>query len=242
MRKAFIAGILLAGALLAGCSGGIPGVVVTGSGRSVSRAVNLSDFDTVEANSAFNVTINRGENYQVTITADDNFMPYVRAEKEGGTLHLYMDENTPGGRGWKLGTLEAHITMPNLRELRLNGASHGEIDGFTQNMNVALSGASALKGHLEAGNLAVDASGASNTRLDGSAQELVLRGSGASRLELDDLRAGNARVDLSGASSAQVNAMGQLDYSVSGGSSLRYSGNPRIGQARSSGGASAQRQ
>jgi hypothetical protein len=44
---------------------------------------------------------------------------------------------------------------------------------------------------------------------------------------------------LSGGSHATVNATGSLDYDLSGGSQLRYKGNPVIGLSTASGGASA---
>lgn len=239
MRNLLFASLVLLGTCLAGCTGSFSGLVATGSGRQVTRELDLADFDTVDVNSAFNVQIQQGEAFKITVTADDNFMPYVRAVKDGTTLKIDLDPLFPGARSLKIGTLAAHVTMPDLRELRLNGASHGTIDGFTRDLDVRLGGASWLKGSLAAGSLNVEASGASHGGLTGSAQELTVNGSGASHLELANLRAGNARVTLSGASSAQANVLGRLDYDLSGGSSLEYVGEPRIGQAATSGGASA---
>jgi hypothetical protein len=238
MHKALLSGLLLLSALLAGCAVGFPGLVATGSGRTVTRAVEVADFDTVDIGSAFNVDLQQGEEFKITLRADDNFMPHVRAVKDGNTLRIALDPNFPGARSWKIGTLEARITMPNLRELRLSGGSHGTVAGFTRDLDANLSGGSWLKGTLAAGALDLVASGGSNFSLDGSAQELTARGSGAGRFELPDLRAGNARITLSGGSSAQVNVLGQLDYDLSGGARLEYSGRPRIGQVSTSGGAS----
>ncbi len=237
MRNLLLAVLLVLGTCLAGCASSFSGLIATGSGRQVTRQPDLAGFDTVDVNSAFNVQIQQGEEFQITLIADDNFMPYVRAVKDGATLKIDLDPVFPGARSLKIGTLDARITMPDLREVRLNGASHGTVDGFTRDLDVRLGGASLLKGSLAAGSLNVEASGASHAALTGSAQELTLSGSGASRLELADLRAGNGRVSLSGGSFAQASVLGQLDYDLSGGSSLEYVGQPRIGQATTSGGA-----
>jgi len=238
MHRAFVTGLLLLSVLLAGCAAGFSGLVATGSGHTITREVDVAGFDMVDVSSAFNVDLQQGEEFKVALKADDNFMPHVRAVKDGNTLRVDLDPDFPGARSWKIGTLEARITMPDLRELRLSGGSHGSVVGFTRDLDANLSGGSWLKGTLAAGTLDLVASGGSNFRLDGSAQELIARGSGAGRFELADLRAGNGRINLSGGSSAQVNVLGQLDYDLSGGARLEYAGRPRVGQATASGGAS----
>jgi hypothetical protein len=237
MHKGLLTGLLLLSVLLAGCAG-FPGLVATGSGRTVTRDVDVTGFDTVDIGSSFSVDLRQGEEFKVTLKADDNYMPHVRAVKDGSTLHIDLDPNFTGALSWKIGTLEARITMPNLRELRLSGGSRGTIVGFTRDLDANLSGGSWLKGTLAAGSLDLVASGGSNFRIDGSAQDLTARGSGAGRFELPDLRTGNARIYLSGGATAQINVLGQLDYDLSGGARLEYTGRPRIGQATTSGGAS----
>ncbi len=239
MRKAMLVGTLILGILLSGCAMAFPRLIATGSGRPITKELSLTGFDTVDVSSAFNVDITQGEEFRVTLKADDNFMPHVRAVQNGTTLRIDLDPDFPGAWSWKIGTLEALITTPDLRELRLSGSSHGRITGFTRDLDLNLSGGSWLKGSVAAGSLNLTASGASNARLDGSAQELTVRGSGVSRVQLADLRAGNARIDLSGGASAQIEVLGQLDYDLSGGARLEYTGRPRISQATTSGGASA---
>jgi hypothetical protein len=57
-------------------------------------------------------------------------------------------------------------------------------------------------------------------------------------VELDDEASLSASVELSGASTGAINVKTSLDYSLSGASTLRYQGNPKIGSARSSGASS----
>ncbi len=70
---------------------------------------------------------------------------------------------------------------------------------------------------------------------------LNVNGSGGSRAELAGMSVQSARVTLSGGASANVNVSGKLDYNLSGGAQLRYTGNPSVGSSATSGGAAATR-
>lgn len=71
--------------------------------------------------------------------------------------------------------------------------------------------------------------------------ELKKELSGASRIRIEDYIVDDAVIDISGASSAEINAGGELDVTLSGASSLRYSGNPTLGDLNISGGSSLKR-
>src|SRR5262249_44154794 len=105
-----------------------------------------------------------------------------------------------------------------------------------------LTGASVLKGTLEASRVEVDANGASKVSLKGAANGADLKATGASQLDLSDFALLNATVHLVGASQATVNARAKLDYELSGASRLKYRGRPAIGKHDASGTSSASRE
>lgn len=74
------------------------------------------------------------------------------------------------------------------------------------------------------------------TGLDGVANDLTISGSGGSHLGLSEFTVHNATVNLSGGSHATVNLDGILDGDVSGGSHLKYVGNPTTVDVHTSGG------
>ena len=91
---------------------------------------------------------------------------------------------------------------------------------------------------------AVNLSGGARLRLDGTAPQaadLLLRLDGGARADLFDLHLENAQVTLTGGSSAELTVSGRLDYDLSGGAHLTYAGQPMVGKAATSGGASATR-
>jgi hypothetical protein len=68
-----------------------------------------------------------------------------------------------------------------------------------------------------------------------------LSGSGASHFDLGDFAGGDAIIGVSGASSVILTINGTLDGDLSGASSLKYRGDPKLGSLHASGASSIQR-
>jgi hypothetical protein len=225
--------------LLAGCCaiplGRLP---ITGSGRVVTLEEDITEFDEVDVSHAFEVDITRAEGFSVVVRVDDNLREYLRVVKRGRTLVIGLEPGRPLNVG--RATLEAEVTMPDLTGIGLSGASHVTITGFesARPLEVDASGASELRGDIDAGDARFHVSGASRVTLRGSAEDLTIDGSGASRIDLSDFDVGDADVELSGASRAMITASGRLDVQASGASHVTYSGSPAMGDIDTSGASS----
>ena len=211
---------------------GWPGGLV-GSGTPETEEYAFTEFTEVEISSAFEFEIEQSGSYSINVTADDNIMEYVQVSQDGPTLKIGLRRVI-----W-LGpvTLRASVTMPQLHDLDVSGASRGTVSDFSSTEDVAImvSGASRVIGDITAGDVDFDISGASTIQLEGSANDMVADVSGASRFNLDDFTVNNADVDLSGASSATINLNGRLDADLSGASKLWYIGEPTMGDINISG-------
>jgi RNA polymerase sigma factor (sigma-70 family) len=214
--------------------------VIRGSGKEATRELKLSDFTAVDVGNVFQVEITRATSFRVTITADDNVLPYVKATKDGAALKIGLDG---ARRNFQNVTLKAVVTMPALEGVSVSGAGKVTIGGFKSEKDCKLraSGASSLKGDLQAGTADVGATGASHISLKGSAREARLSGEGASHLALAEFTVGKADVVLTGASHANVQVKDALDYDLSGASHLRYGGEPKVGKKRATGASSVGR-
>jgi len=212
-----------------------------GSGKEASKKVKVADFTSLEVHVPFQVTITSGDTFSTVLTADDNVLPHIGAVKEGSTLKLFID---PGIKQLQTKrTLRAAITMPTLAGIDLSSAAHVTLEGMksSKEFRAKLTGASSLKGTLEARSMEVEASAASTVDLKGAATKAMLSASTASRLGLRELALGSASVTLTGASWASVNAKAKLDYALEGASKLEYQGKPTIGKADTSGASSVSR-
>ncbi len=246
MNRYIVLTLLTTAILLSGCApadraGRAPGIVARGSGRLLTREMDISGFTTVEASNAFDVDITYADAYVVRVTADDNLFEYLEVRREGNRLILGLDP----GRVAALnnGTLRATVVMPRLQTVRLNGAARANVGVFSISGTFAVyaSGASAFKGDITASRVTAEASGASSIGMIGHTEELAVNANGASRADLSGLRTAGATAELSGAATVMVTVEQRLDYSLSGGSRLEYQGQPAIGKAEASGGSQAVR-
>jgi hypothetical protein len=214
---------------------------ITGSGNVVTKEENITGFDKVEVSNAFKVDIRQGETFSVVVHVDDNLVQYLEVVKRGSTLKIGLKP----GRTYNIrkATMEADVTMPELTGLELSGASHGSITGFTsmEALDVDSSGASFLRGDIEADDVRFDLSGASQVTLSGSAGDVTIDASGASTADLTDFAVDDADVEVSGASKVTLNASGRLDVDASGASHVYYLGNPTLGKIDTSGASSVNR-
>ncbi len=229
--------------------GGWPKGLV-GSGNLETEQYAFANFTEVEISDAFKFEIEQSSSYSIDVTADDNVMEYVRVSQDGQTLKIGLGRDLHiGPVTLKIGlgilpnlesvTLRASVTMPQLRNVIISGASRGTISGFnsTDDLAIDVSGASKVTGDITAGDVAFHISGASNIQLDGSANDMAADVSGASHFNLDDFTVNNADVHFSGASSGTINLDGRLDADLSGASKLWYIGEPTMGTINTSGAA-----
>jgi hypothetical protein len=240
MSRLFLLLAAFAIVVLSGCS--LPEMFISGVGRSVTGSGNLitlepanQDFSRVEFSHAFQADVTQGESFSVVITIDDNLEQYLEVSQDGDTLKVGLE---PGLMlSLRNTTMQARVTMPELTGVNGSGATRITIAGFEadQALSIDVSGASTLRGQIDAGDLRADVSGASRLELTGQGQDGRINVSGASQANLSDFRMQNVDVEASGASRAEVNASGRLDAEASGASTVLYSGDPTLGRIQTSG-------
>jgi hypothetical protein len=205
MRRLWSSCLILSSVLTAGCFG----PVVTGSGKVVSETRNVSGFSAVSLDGSGRLVIEQTGTESLTITGDDNLLPYIESDVSGKTLTL----------GEKSGT---NISPSKDIVFKLTVKSLDNID-------ISGSGTADAKG-LQGQTLKVDISGSGEVSADGAADELNLGISGSGRYRGDGLRSKRARVDISGSGSALLAVSEKLDANVSGSGSIEYVGDPQIHQ------------
>ena len=220
---------------------------------------DFRDFSRVKVESIHSVTITRGDSYNIAIETENT--GNLKVEKIGNTLHIglkrtgWLDFFSVGNRPHTI------ITMPELDEITLSGASHTKIQGFksegnlyfringashlevsdmtTRTLHIEVSGASNLTGDIAISeDTDIKVSGASRVELTGNAGHTNIDLSGASQAKLSHLNLGDTTAKISGASSAQIKVNGKLDLNVSGASRLVYDGNISLGDVRVTGASS----
>ncbi len=222
----------------------------------------VSSFTAIKVSSAIDLYLTQSNNCQVAVSAsNEDYRNKIVTEVEGGTLIIRI-ENNNGWFNWKTwgdskakayvsvkdldaitgsGATNIHlvtkIESPKLK-VKLSGASDMKGDIQAGAMTVQVSGASDYKGQLEAKSLVIDASGASNLELAGNVDDLSVEVSGASDAKLYNLVAKGAIVHASGASTVNVNVSQLLKAEASGASNINYKGEASVKEMSNSGASS----
>jgi hypothetical protein len=208
-------------AAVAGCGVSL-GPSLQGSGIEKMETRAVGGFTEIEVGHAIELQVTIGPAADLVVTADDNLLPKLRTEVSGDRLSIYCDQNYTSRLGVKV-----LATVPDLNAIVGSGAARIEAaDIKSPKFLLDLSGAShcELTGDIES--MEVKLSGASQATLTGSGNELKVESSGASRLSARQYVANNVNAELSGASTAEVHVKADLKVEASGASTLRYLGGP----------------
>jgi hypothetical protein len=206
MKKS-VCGLLLV-ALFAACdytnirTGG-SGDRVEGSGSRKTERREVAGFDRLLIEGAFRVEMVSGQAPSLEVEADDNLLPLILAEVEGGRLRVHSERGMSTKQMPRL-----RITVPDVREIELPGASEFSLTGVRNE------------------SLKISVPGASKFRAEGETGRLEVALSGAGLVDAEGLRAREVKASCSGAGSISVYASESLDASVSGVGSINYAGDP----------------
>ena len=176
---------------------------VHGSGNAATEKRAVSGFKAVDVGGVFQVEITAQKDFSVEVEADDNLLPLIKTEVDGGTLRIESESRLSPSA-----PIRIRISAPDIDNLEVSGA------------------ASVAVNDLKNTNLSVDSSGASKISISGETSKLMIDVSGATKVDAENLKAENATIDASGASKVSVNVSGELRADASGASKIVYTGTP----------------
>jgi hypothetical protein len=199
--------------LLMSCSVLFTGCIVNtidGSGKLTTETRAASDFSRVALSGSGRLVVDQGATESVTVTADDNLLPYIRTEMRGNTLELGFTDAANDIRPTK--DVVFKVSAKRLQELIVSGSGVAEAKG------------------VDSDSLRVTISGSGDVTADGSARDLDVVVSGSGGYRGDGMRSTRARVHVSGSGDALVAASDTLEADVSGSGTIEYIGFPRVSE------------
>jgi hypothetical protein len=212
---------------------------IRGSGNVTTETRSVSDFNRVSLSGFGKLILTQGEEESLTVTADDNIMPYIKTEVRGETLYLGL--NFPRfSRISPSQPIRFTLTVKNIAGLDISGSGSveaGSID--TDQLKVDVSGSGDVRlDSLTTEKLKVDISGSGKVNLAGGGevmeQDIVINGSG--QYQAGKLRSQTVEVMVSGSSEATVWATDSLEVQIRGSGSVGYYGYPSIDSSSSGSG------
>ncbi len=199
------------------------GIGVKGSGKVIKEIRKVETFTSIDAGSAFDITVVKGDVQKLQIETDDNVISLIKTKVKNGELIITTKGNINNPT-----KMEIKITMAKLKGIDLSGACTLSSDSRFESptMEIEQSGASSSKLKISCSNLKVELSGSSDASLVGYAASVNAEISGASSLKAYNLDVENADIDCSGAASAKIKVSKSISGEASGASSIYYKGNP----------------
>ena len=206
----------------------------------------VPDFHGIKISNAFDVYITQDNKTGLAVSASDiETRQKIETKVENGILIVRLETDKNFWKKIKIGNkkLKAYISVKSLDYLSVSGACDVFFeDGISvEKMQMNVSGASDIKGKINAKSLDVDLSGASDITLNGNAENFSVKASGASDFKGYDFVSNMCDAEASGASSVSITVNKELNAQASGASSVRFKGEGLIRDLKTSGASSVSR-
>ena len=200
------AAILAAFACAPGQALGIEWII--GSGKSITENRAVPQFSGVKLRGPGMLYIDVEDRKEsLSITGEDNILPYLVGEMEDGILVIGPKPNVviePRA------SIVYRVSLRNLNHLALHGSGRVDATGVdSQRLKASVGGSGSL-------------------RISGRAahQTLILNGSGS--MDLRDLRGRSCDIDMAGSGLAHINASDSLKVQLNGSGRVTYLGSPKL--------------
>lgn len=202
MRKIFL---MLCGfvplALLAGCQH-----TIQGDGIKQSETRQVDTFQSIRVVGNYQVNVNIGTTQQVSITTDNNLIPYVKTDVRDKTLIIQT----------KNGVMLQSSTIPQIDITTKQLSDIGVVGSATMNAS-----------GINADKFEISTSGTGNANVSGTTDKLKIKLVGSGQIVADNLIAQKAEVNLVGTGMISVQAVKKLEINLSGAGKVQYYGEPR---------------
>lgn len=209
---------------------------VEGSGNRVAQVRDIPEFDRVSISGDFEVLIVAGTATVLRLEGDDNLLPLLETEVDGGTLRI-----RPRRSIRPMDRVLIEIGTPRLAAVETSGSSDMRVTGVrSPAFNASVSGSGSVHAEGSFGRLTTSVTGSGNVVGKGEAETIAVRVSGSGDVDLLAVRARSAEVDGSGSGDVAVHATERLDVSLSGSGDVRYAGTPAV-RSSTSGSATVRR-
>jgi hypothetical protein len=199
MKKITIVFLAACVVLAAGCRW----VGIRGNRHIKTDQRTISPFANIDASGAFQIEWKSGAP-ALSITTDENLLPYIDNQISGETLHLQTREQI-----WPTHGIKVVISSPTRTGAKISGAVK-----LTANQ-------------LSGPRFALESTGAGEVKLEGNTNELLADMTGASDLNAKGLQTKVAEISTTGAADAEIAVSETLKVAITGAGKVSYSGSPK---------------
>lgn len=202
-------------------------ISLRGSGKIVSKILNVSPFIGLQLMSSADVEIIKGADFSVVLSDYENLIDSheltVSDNKlKVGVKHFISLNNSKA---------KIKITIPGaFHSVSISGSGDVVLSNLNTINEFALSGSGDIKSSTSEiyRDLELKISGSGDVQLNGKAQNTNIQLSGSGDIDLSDLQSQTVDCKLSGSGDIKVYAEKRLKAIITGSGDIRYSGNPQV--------------
>jgi hypothetical protein len=183
--------------------------MVSGSGNVVTEERSVGDFSAVSLQGVGRLIIDETGSESLSITADDNLLPYIETSVRGDKLFISARNGVIFN---DVSDLTYHVTAENLRAVELDGTGSIQVS------------------NLDEEKFEVNLSGAGDINVSGKVDEQTIEIDGAGAYTADELPSRDTTVRHDGAGMVVVQVSEKLDVHINGLGTVEYIGDPSVTQ------------
>ena len=176
---------------------------IKGSGNLISENRELSSFNSINLMGSMNVNINTSNEFNCTITGDDNIIPIVKTKVTNNNLQISTNKNYSSTN-----ELVVNVNVPNYDKASITGSGDMNLINFKNE------------------NLSLNIAGSGNITGNGDVQTLTVKINGSGNIMLKDLKSKTTNITINGSGDAIFWASESISAVVNGSGSMKYYGNP----------------
>jgi hypothetical protein len=201
-----------------------------GNGVVVEETREITeDFTMVSASEGIDVYVSQGNDFDISVEADENIMDLIGTDIKNGKLKIHAIENI--GRATK----KVRVTLPKVTGLYASSGSHltAQTQIVSNKLEVDASSGALLDADVEVTDMEIDASSGANITLSGTAKEVYVDGSSGANIKANDLMTVSCNADASSGANVSIHVSDNLTADASSGGNISYKGDPSVQKNKS---------
>ncbi|MDJ1469922.1 head GIN domain-containing protein [Xanthocytophaga flava] len=209
---------------------------VKGEGPVITQNRSTQAFDAIDVSNDADVYITQGSSPSIRVEGQQNILDVLKTEVEGKRLKIHYGRINVR----KHEPVKVYVTTAMLTSVHISGSSSVKSESVWdlrhEDFESKISGSGNMQLKIrEADQVKSSISGSGNMTLGGNCNALDVHISGSGNANAFDLVAGNVDASITGSGNCRVNVQESLKVHTSGSGDVRYKGNPKSINKRSTG-------
>jgi len=197
------------------------------SGKEITENRKTDSYDEIAVSGSLDVHLVAGKEGSITISGDENLIPYIVTEVKNNRLEIYFKDsfsyytNSP---------LIVSVPVEELSKLVATGS--GDISSKTTlntpSFEVKLSGSGDINLTIQTKEMNASLAGSGTIFASGKVEKLVASVAGSGDIDFEKLLANNVKASVAGSGDIKVTCKDKFDGNLAGSGSIFYYGNPKV--------------